>query len=228
LDIGKNFIKSSIGPSLKRYVEVNKLIRQLNLEYNEISAEGTETFFEGVINSQLEDINLRGNAIGDRGLALIEEVLAISNKTLPSLQVLNFSTNDITRDGVKHLLPIINCCRLKTLNLSKNLLSDEGVIELIDSLRFSSAGDILERLDLSGCKISDRGFLHMVENVGSLVVLRYLRVADNYISEKYEKIYAELLHKNTTLISLNLHGNRLSLSGLKAIKRIIDKNHKEY
>ena len=36
------------------------------------------------------------------------------------------------------------------------------------------------------------------------------------------------MQKNTTLIVLNLHGNRLSLSGLKAIKRIIDKNMKEY
>jgi len=35
-------------------------------------AEGVQTFFEGVVNSQLEEINLRGNAIGDRGLALVE------------------------------------------------------------------------------------------------------------------------------------------------------------
>ena len=83
-------------------------------------------------------------------------------------------------------------------------------------------------MDISGCKISDKGFLHIVENVNSLPVLKYLRMSENYISEKYEKIYAELLHKNHTIISLNLHGNRLSLSGLKAIKKIIDKNLKEY
>ena len=53
-------------------------------------------------------------------------------------------------------------------------------------------------------------------------------MSENYISEKYQKIYAELLQKNSTLISLNLHGNRLSLSGLRAIKKIIDKNLKEY
>lgn len=40
LDIGKNFIKSSIGPALKKYVESNKNIRSLNLEYNELTAEG--------------------------------------------------------------------------------------------------------------------------------------------------------------------------------------------
>lgn len=34
LDLGKNFIKSSIGPTLKKYVETNKNLRKINLEYN--------------------------------------------------------------------------------------------------------------------------------------------------------------------------------------------------
>lgn len=181
-----------------------------------------------MINSQLEEINIRGNSIGDRGLGLIEQLFIFNDRQLPSLHTLNLSTNEITKEGVRYLIPIINCCRLKTLNLSKNLLSDEGVIELIDNLKVSTAGEILERLDLSGCKVSDRGFMHLVENVSHLTELKYLRVADNYISEKYEKIYAEILLKNHKLIMLNLQGNRLSLSGLKAIKKIIDKNLKEY
>ncbi len=54
------------------------------------------------------------------------------------------------------------------LNLSKNLLGDEGVIELIDNLKESSAGEMIEKLDFSGCKISDKGFMHMIENLNSL------------------------------------------------------------
>lgn len=57
--------------------------------------------------------------------------------------MLNLSSNEITRDGVKHLISIVNSCRLKTLNLSRNLLCDEGVIELIDNLKESSAGEII-------------------------------------------------------------------------------------
>jgi hypothetical protein len=63
--------------------------------------------------------------------------------------------------------------------------------------------------------------MHLVENASLLPELRYLKVADNYISEKYEKIYADLLQKNHTLILLNLQANRLSLSGIKSIKKII-------
>jgi hypothetical protein len=33
---------------------------------------------------------------------------------------------------------------------------------LIDSLRESAAGELIEKLDFSGCKISDKGFMHLV------------------------------------------------------------------
>jgi hypothetical protein len=68
----------------------------------------------------------------------------------------------------------------------------------------------------------------MIENLNNLPELRYLRVSENYISEKYEKIYVEILHKNYNIISLVLNGNRLSLSGLRGIKKIIDRNLKAY
>lgn len=71
---------------------------------------------------------------------MIEHNFIFMDKQMPTLSVLNLSANDITRDGVRHLIPVINCCRLRTLNLSKNLLADEGVIELVDSLRESAAG----------------------------------------------------------------------------------------
>ena len=53
LDIGKNFIKSSIGVALKRYLKTNKTLRRLNLELNELMPGGAETLFEGVVDSQL-------------------------------------------------------------------------------------------------------------------------------------------------------------------------------
>jgi Ran GTPase-activating protein (RanGAP) involved in mRNA processing and transport len=80
------------------------------------------------MNSQLEEINIRGNSIGDRGLALIEQLLIFNDRQIPSLHLLNISTNDITKEGVRFIIPILNCCRLKTLNISKNLLGDEGII----------------------------------------------------------------------------------------------------
>lgn len=70
--------------------------------------------------------------------------------------------------------------------------------------------------------------MHLVESLNWLAELRHLRASDNYVSEKYEKIYVDLLQKNHTLISLVLTGNRLSLSGLKGIRKVIDRNLKAF
>lgn len=93
LDLGKNFIKSSVGPTLRKYVEANRNLRRINLEFNELLAEGAETFFEGAVNSLLEEVNLRGNAIGDRGLARIEHVFNFMDRSMENLKVLNLSSN---------------------------------------------------------------------------------------------------------------------------------------
>lgn len=76
--------------------------------------------------------------------------------------------------------------------------------------------------------MSDKSFLLLLEVINEFPELKYIRCLENYISERYEKAYVELLNQNKTVISLNLQGNRISLSGMKAIKRIIDRNMKEY
>lgn len=70
--------------------------------------------------------------------------------------------------------------------------------------------------------------MHIMEKANFLGELKYLKCSDNYISEKYEKIYIDLLQKNYILIQLGVSGNRISLSGLKGIKRIIDRNLKAF
>lgn len=74
--------------------------------------------------------------------------------------------------------------------------------------------------------MSDKSFLVLLEVLNNLPELKYVRCLDNYISERYEKMYIDILSQNKTLINLNLHGNRISLSGVKAIKKIIDRNMK--
>jgi hypothetical protein len=59
---------------------------------------------------------------------MIEHNFVFLDRQILSMSVLNLSANEITKDGVKHLISVINCCRLTMLNLSKNLLGDEGII----------------------------------------------------------------------------------------------------
>ena len=38
-------------------------------------ADGTKTIFSGMNDSSLEELNIKGNAIGDRGLEMIADVM---------------------------------------------------------------------------------------------------------------------------------------------------------
>ena len=57
--------------------------------------------------------------------------------------------------------------------------------------------------------------------------MRSLRLVDNFISEKIEKLLIEILEKNKTLIEFNVTGNRLSLCCLNRVKKIMQRNNIE-
>jgi len=58
--------------------------------------------------------------------------------------------------------------------------------------------------------------------------MKVIRALDNFISEKIEKILLEILDKNKTLVDFSVNGNRLSLCCLNKIKKILQRNNKEY
>jgi very-short-patch-repair endonuclease len=62
----------------------------------------------------------------------------------------------------------------------------------------------LTRLDVGSSRISDAGVLHFLERLDAFTGLRVLRIPDNFISEKIEKILLEILEKNRTLIEFGL------------------------
>ena len=100
------------------------------------------------------------------------------------------SSNDITAEGVPALIYILGHVELRSLNLSKNNINNEGMIGLIHGAKSIVAGQFLERLDCSCCKVSDKGFHKMLEDLNEFPQLRHIKLTDNYISEKYEKVYA--------------------------------------
>jgi Ran GTPase-activating protein (RanGAP) involved in mRNA processing and transport len=92
--MGKNFIKSSIGPTLKKYLSLNTNLKKLNLELNELRGEGVNVLFEGLLNEScsLEELNLKGNAIGNNGIHMIYETIQ-SSPPIDKLKLLDLSCN---------------------------------------------------------------------------------------------------------------------------------------
>jgi len=78
-------------------------------------------------------------------------------------------------------------------------LGDESLIIIADSV-YLSDNVPLEFLNVSSSRISDHGVLHFLEHIDKFQHLKRIRLADNFISEKIEKILLEILFKNKTLI----------------------------
>lgn len=162
LDLGKNFIKSSIGSFLRTYFDANKQIRRLNFEMNELTSEGVKTLCRGIQNSRLAFLNLRGNVIKDQGAIYLAELYDTGSECLDSLEELDVSSNDITPEGFVHLGRMLAKSKLKYLNVSKNLMGDEGLAELMDAVEQSENRLLLNRLDIGSCKVADKGLIRLL------------------------------------------------------------------
>lgn len=66
LSLAKNNLKSDVGKPLEKLLKKSKMLRKLQLEYNDLMVVGTKCLAEGIIkNNSLESLNIKGNVIGD-------------------------------------------------------------------------------------------------------------------------------------------------------------------
>ncbi len=163
LDMGKNFIKSSIGPTLKKYLSINTNLKKLNLELNELRGEGVNVLFEGLLNEScgLEELNLKGNAIGNNGIHMIYETIQ-SSPPIDKLKVLDLSCNELNDECIDSLIGMMDCLSLSSLNISRNHFGDEGLISFIKQLESTATAITLEKLDISSTKLSEKGFIFLL------------------------------------------------------------------
>ncbi|EGR31503.1 hypothetical protein IMG5_107210 [Ichthyophthirius multifiliis] len=221
LDLGKNCIKSNAGISIRNYLQNNQNLKRLNLEFNELSFEGIKEFRQGLLYSQsLQYINLKGNGIGDEGFLMICEVLN-DNYILEELDV---SLNEISSAGIKCFADILPFCGLKNINLSKNFLGDESLFIIGDICQQYENVIKLQKIDFSSSRVADAGILYFLDRIDYFENMRCIKCQDNFISEKVEKVLLEILIKNKTLIEFGINGNRLSLSFLNKVKKILQRN----
>ena len=82
------------------------------------------------------------------------------------LNKLNLSYNNISKDGLKQLAILLSeeKCSLKKLNISNNLIGDDGCIILSEGI---SKNNSLISLNLSSNNILDKGIIHLAKSIKS-------------------------------------------------------------
>ncbi|XP_036417466.1 NACHT, LRR and PYD domains-containing protein 3-like, partial [Colossoma macropomum] len=138
--------------------------------------------------SQLKQLNLNRNKLGDSGVKELSDLLKDPHCKLEKLQLYDCRVTD---DGCAALVKALksNPLHLKELDLRNNTLGDSGVKELSDLLKNPHCK--LEKLVLSGCSITGKGCAALVKALKS--------------------------NPSSQLKQLNLNRNKLGDSGVKEL-----------
>ena len=164
-------------------------------------------------------INLSGNKIGCLGCKEISEFLESSTSVSDGnckLSSLNLNHNLVTDEGVKYLAKALkhNNCKLDSLNLADNELTNEGVQCLAEALKDSNC--TLSSLNLAGNEsVTDEGVKYLAEALKDCK-LNSLILSKNNVTDEGVKYLAEALKdSNCKLKTLNLAGNEFTDEGVK-------------
>ena len=192
--------------------------------------------------------------IGDEGVELLVRG-AVEEKThcTGGISAIDLSYNDITSEGVKHLLnfpkPLIS--KLKTLNLRHSKLDSESCATLAElmpyvphlkTLNLSANRNIgqggtvplmtsliahnsLEVLWLNETGIGVEDCQALSELLSLSTSLKVLDISDNVLPPEAVELIISGLHHNTTLEWLNMWRSHISLQNTTSLASVLRTNH---
>ena len=183
LDLSKNFITKEAGPALEKLLQTSNSIQKIKLEYNELQPEGIERMANGIsANTSLRILNLKGNILGDDGTFHLVSALQ-GNETIREL---NIGVNEIGPLGASSIAEVLPMTSITNLNISKNFLGDEALINFANSVCNEDLGCKLKYADFSSCRLNDRGVEYFFQMIESNKHLTHIKMNDNFISERLE------------------------------------------
>ena len=129
-------------------------------------------------NTTIRELSVRDCSISDEGAESLARALAVKS----SLSRLSISKNNIGDKGIGHIAAAFHSStiRIKTLEISKCSISDDGVEILAGAL---AVNESVEDLDISDNEISDNGIAHLVTALQTMR-MRSLKVRGNYMTDE--------------------------------------------
>ena len=209
-----NISGTGIGPegleSIIKGLSNNLVLTSLNLSNNNLG-KGIEKLAYAVAGTDLKELNLGTNKIGNEGAEFIAQMLSGGFDGYCTVIKLDLSDNDITTTGLSKLFDALRInSQVNNLNLKKNHFS-RGLSENLT--QFLVENVTLERMDLSFCEIECLGLVGIGEGLAKNVGLKHLYLNSNTIKDKGAGLVANGLSKNQNLKHLDLSNNKIKDKG---------------
>ena len=151
--------------------------------------------------------------------------------SLRSLKYLTLCECELTDNECNDIVTgILKQIQLKKLDISCNMISAYGMIELINSLKCANE---LEELDLSvniddeysGCHDAELGLAYETLLKEQTVPLKILNLSTNNISDVVCMNIGSGIQRNNVLLCLDLSYNDITITGMKALLQSLEYNH---
>ncbi|KAG1955946.1 NACHT, LRR and PYD domains-containing protein 12-like [Pimephales promelas] len=164
-------------------------LERLTLYDCKITAEGCAALTSALrSNSHLRELDLTGNIIGGKGVALLSDGLKDPHCKLEKLRLRYCK---ITAEGCAALTSALRSnSHLRELDLSENIIGGKGVALLSDGLKDPHCK--LEKLGLRYCEITDEGCAALTSALRSNSHLRELDLRGNIIGDASVKSLSAL------------------------------------
>eukprot|EP01107_Rhizomastix_libera_P013287 TRINITY_DN3587_c0_g1_i1.p1 TRINITY_DN3587_c0_g1~~TRINITY_DN3587_c0_g1_i1.p1 ORF type:complete len:365 (+),score=116.21 TRINITY_DN3587_c0_g1_i1:78-1172(+) len=153
LDLSENVISTEGLGFLCKAIKCNHSLKSLELRNCSITEIGARMLSEAIKSgTSLSFLDLSNNKIGDMGIYFLSEGICSS----PFFNQLSVKSCGISSSGCKSIKKILGEPRipLETLNISENIIGDQGVATFAREL-FSSK--FIKRIVLDGCGLTDEG-----------------------------------------------------------------------
>lgn len=200
-------------------LQMNTNIEILNLEGNAIDEDGAICLTKVLKeNFFITELVLAENNLRTEGGKAIAEML-INNRNLYKVDLTN---NDIGDGAAPTFCEVLmNNKLLKILLLGNNSFEDEGA-RLFKSAM--SDNTTLEVLDLSWNNFKNKGAILLAEGIQENVGLKSFNMAMAGLGREGAEAISRALKENRTLLELDISLNRITLDGATAIARGIKEN----
>ncbi|XP_051763715.1 NACHT, LRR and PYD domains-containing protein 12-like isoform X4 [Ctenopharyngodon idella] len=187
-----------------------------------ITAEGCAALASALrSNSQLRELNLSENKIGDEGLMLLSDGLKDPHCKLENLMLWGC---DITAEGCAALASALRSnSLLRELDLSENKIGGQGLTLLSDELKDPHCK--LEKLWLSQCNITDEGCAALTSALRSNSHLTELNLSENKIGDEGLMLLSDgLMDPHCKLENLMLSRCNITAEGCAALASALRSN----